>query len=67
MTWRRRRLVRLHFDGKDFSIEGILLSVTATHYRLANASHLETDERTHALDGETWVPRANVIYLQIIG
>lgn len=59
--------MRLHLEGQEFSIEGILLEVSVNHYRLANASHLESEDRTHALDGETWVPRANVIYLQVIG
>lgn len=67
MTWRRKRLVRLHFDGKDASLEGVLLAVQSGHYRLANASHLESEGRTHALDGEAWVPRERVLYLQVIG
>lgn len=63
----RRRLVRLHLNDKSFSIEGVLVDVDAVHYRLANASHVESAERTHALSGDVWVPRANVVYLQVIG
>lgn len=65
--WRRRRLVRLHLEGQSFSIEGVLLEVSASHYRLANASHLEAEKRTHSLEGEAWVPRDRVLYLQVIG
>jgi hypothetical protein len=65
--WRPRRLVRVHLDGKDFSIEGVLVRRAAGHYVLANASHIETAERTHALDGEVWLPERRVLYLQVIG
>lgn len=67
VTWRRRRLVRLHLEGQSFSVEGVLLEVTGKHYRLANVSHLEAEERSHALEGEVWVPRERVLYCQVIG
>lgn len=64
---RRKRLVRAHIEGKDFSIEGVLVSQTRRHYVLANASHLESAERTHPLDGQVWLPRERVLYLQVTG
>lgn len=67
MIWRRRRLVRLHLVGQEPSIEGVFLGFTAGHYRLANASMIETAERTHVLDGEAWVPRDRVLYAQVVG
>lgn len=69
MNWRfrRRRLLRLHLIKQEPSIEGVFLGFQAGHYRLANASMLETTERTHALEGETWVPRDRVLYGQVIG
>lgn len=63
----RPRLMRLHLVGQEASIEGVFLGYRAGHYRLANASMLETTERSHPLAGETWVPRDRVLYGQVIG
>ena len=63
----RKRKVRAHLADKEFSIEGILMGMQAGHYRLANASHLESEGRTHSLEGEVWIPRDRIVYLQIIG
>lgn len=67
LWWRRRRLLRLHLKDRDFSLEGVLVGFEAGHYRLAAGKHLEDVDRTRALDGETWVPRENVVYAQVIG
>lgn len=62
------RQVRLHLrDPKSPALDGILLGVKAGHYRLANPTHLETADRSHALDGEAWVPVDRVLYLQVTG
>jgi hypothetical protein len=34
------------------------------HYVLANARHLEDGEKSFNLNGEAWLPHANVLYLQ---
>lgn len=67
VNWRRKRLVRVHLRDDGPSLEGVLLGVERGHYRLAAGKHLESEGRTHDLAGETWVPRANVLYLQVIG
>lgn len=67
MTWRRKRMLRLHLKDADFSVEGVLLGFEAGHYRLGAGKHLEDAGRTRPLDGETWVPRENVIYAQVVG
>lgn len=64
---RRRRLVRLHLAGDHPSLEGILLGTSAGHYRLANARHIVDEDNSFNLDGEAWVPRERVLYLQVIG
>lgn len=74
MTFRRKRLVRVHFKQgvSDASIEGVLmpglfLLTRGGHYLLAKASHIEDAEKSYNLDGEAWVPRENVLYLQPVG
>ena len=65
---RKPRMVRLHLrDPKAPTLDGILLGVQAGHYRLGNVTHLETADRSHALDGEAWVPVDRVLYLQVTG
>lgn len=66
MLRRRKRLLRLHLEGRDESIEGIFLGYEAGHYRLANAKLLETAERSIGL-GELWVPRERVLHCQVVG
>jgi hypothetical protein len=52
---------------KDFSLEGVLLGFDRGHYRLAAGKHMEAADRSLPLEGETWVPRENVVYAQVIG
>lgn len=67
--FRRKRLVRVHFKQgvSDASIEGVLVATRAGHYVLANARHIEDSEKSFNLNGEAWVPCANVLYLQPVG
>jgi hypothetical protein len=58
------RMVRAHIQGQEFSLEGILVGEEAAHYKLANASHIESAEKSWNLPGVTWVPRERVLYLQ---
>lgn len=67
MIFARRKLVRVHLDGKEFSLEGVLVERTPAHYVLANAFHLEPPEARIQLDGRVLVPRERVLYLQEIG
>lgn len=63
----RRKLVRLHMRDAAPSVEGVLLSRWGGHYRVANPKLLESPEVTHELDGELFVPRERVLYVQVIG
>lgn len=67
MTFRRKRLVRLHLQDGAPSIEGFLLGQAAGHYQLAAPKLLEAQERTLELAGEAWVPRERVLYVQVLG
>lgn len=65
MTWlRRKRMVRAHIEGQEFSVEGILVGLEAGHYKLANATHIASPSESWNLPGVTWVPRERVLYLQ---
>ena len=66
LMW-RRRLVRLHMLDSSPSVEGVLVGLVAGHYRLLNVSLLETEGRTHELDGEAWVPKERVLLVQRLG
>jgi len=63
----RRRLVRLHLVDPFPSIEGILISAFDGHYRLKKVELIEGTERTQNLEGEAWVPKARVIFVQRLG
>lgn len=62
-------LVRLHQRKERGSLEGLLLGVTAGHYRLTNAKLLVDTNREHdvKLDGEVYVPCGDVLYVQKVG
>lgn len=63
----RKRRVRLHLKDENRSLEGIWIGMSAGHYRLAAPEQLEAADRTFSLEGEAWVPRERVLYLQVIG
>lgn len=63
----RKRLVRLHLLDNGPSYEGVLIGRRGGHYRLANARIFEAEGRSYALDGEQWIPRERVLYVQVLG
>lgn len=63
----RRRLVRLHLAAPFPSIEGILVSTLGGHYRLLKPEVLEAADRTRELEGEVWVPKERVVFVQRLG
>jgi hypothetical protein len=67
MMLRKKKLARVHFKDAEVSVEGVLVGVTRTHYHLAAAKHIDGTDRSRAIDGATWIPRENVLYLQVIG
>lgn len=62
--FRRRRLVRLHLEEPHPTMEGIWAGMAAGHYRLLRPQLLESEARTHSLDGEAWVPAGRVVFVQ---
>jgi hypothetical protein len=66
---RLRGLVRLHQPKGEPTVEGLLLGIVEDHYRLANAKLLVDTNREHDIpvDGEMFVPRARVLYVQKVG
>jgi len=63
----RKRRVLLHLKDENRSLEGIWVGMAAGHYRLQAPKQLETADRTLAVEGEAWVPRERVLYVQVLG
>lgn len=63
----RKRLVRLHMREQAPSVEGVLTRQWAGHYVIAAPKVLESAEVTHELEGELFVPRERVLYVQVTG
>lgn len=66
--WPRRRLVRLHLEGDNPSLEGVLVGWPkwhAGHYVLRLPQLIEATDRTVSLDGRSVrVPRERVVFCQ---
>lgn len=62
----RRRRVRLHQLADAPTIEGILVGSLDSHYRLLKPVLWENPERSHDLEGEAWVPRERVVFVEVI-
>ena len=67
MLKRKRRLLRLHLEGNQPSIEGVFLGFEAGHYRITNGKLIEAPDRSLPLEGESWVPRERVLHAQVLG
>lgn len=66
MGWRTKaQLVRLHFADGAPSIDGIYDGLKAGHYRLLNPSIVDAEDVSVAMDGEAWVPRERVLFMQV--
>jgi hypothetical protein len=63
----RKRRVLLHLKDETRSLEGIWIGMSAGHYRLAAPKQLEDADRSFAVEGEAWVPRERVLYVQVLG
>lgn len=66
MWWKKKRLVRVHLCGDEPSIEGVFVGRIDGHYRLENASVIESAERSHALEGWVLVPARKVAFVQVL-
>lgn len=65
LTLRRRR-VRIHQVGDLPTIEGILIGSLDNHYRLLKPVLWESASRSHELNGEAWVPRERVVFVEVV-
>ena len=61
---RRKRLLRLHLEGMNESIEGIYVGVWAGHYVLRAASVLQGPDESRSLEGTVRVPKTRVLFAQ---
>ena len=57
-------MVRVHLRDMRESLEGIYAGRMNGHYRLLNPKTIEAEGGTMSLEGEVWIPRTNVIFLQ---
>ena len=63
---RGKRRVRLHLDGTDASIDGVLLGCWGGHYVLTLPRVVEAEDRSVPLEGMVEVPRERVLFVQVI-
>lgn len=61
---KRKRKVRVQLDGGQ-TIDGVLLNRRGGHYTIASAS-LVTSSGTTEIDGTVEVPRARVLFFQVL-
>ena len=68
LVWkvRGKRLVRLHLDKDQPSVEGLLAGRWGGHYVLLRPSVYETSDRSHSLTGHLEVPAERVLFVQVM-
>lgn len=67
LPWKRRTArVFVHTKENGPSFEGVLVGERAGHYVVAACKLLASAEEQHALDGDVWIPRENVLHVQVI-
>lgn len=54
----------MHDDSP--SVEGFLVGIVAGHYQLRKSKLVEATDVSHDLQGETWVSRDKVFFLQVL-
>jgi hypothetical protein len=62
-----RQLVRLHLEGADPSIEGVLVGHAGGCYFLANAKLIGGPSESIPLEGRIEVPERRVLFAQLLG
>jgi hypothetical protein len=61
----RKRLVRLHLEADQPTVEGVLTGMWANHYVLKLGRVFESPEASHSLEGPSVrVPRERVVLVQ---
>lgn len=63
----RRVAVHVIAQGKTLTIEGILIAQTKSDLVLLSAKVIESDEAGVTVEGQIEIPRANVIFKQVLG
>lgn len=61
----KRRQVRIHLNDNPASIDGILIERPNGFYRVLKPEVVLDENQSHALEGEVWVARENVLFLQV--
>jgi hypothetical protein len=61
----RRKRVRVH-QKEGPTIEGVLVGSLDAHYRLLKPVLWENASVSHDLQGEAWVPRERVVFVEVI-
>jgi hypothetical protein len=60
-------MVRLHFvDDRRPSVEGVLLGRPNGFFRLAQPTVVQGSGESYEAEGEAWVPRENVLWVQVL-
>ena len=62
----KRRVVRVHFADDSPSIDGAYVGTSAGHYVIAKAGLVREEGEPVALDGEAWVPKERVLFMQVL-
>lgn len=67
MNWFwKTKTVRIHLEGQDHSLDGILYQRPNHYYRLANPQIVVTENINQPLDGEAWIPAGRVLFFQVL-
>lgn len=62
----RQQMVRLHLEGNNPSIEGMLFEKPGDFYRLLKPELISAENSNVSMDGEVWVPRDRVLFCQVL-
>ena len=67
MTWRKKKLVRVHLENEHGSVEGLFVGFWADHYVIRMAEFVERPGSQHRRVGEDGrVPKSRVVFLQTL-
>jgi hypothetical protein len=62
----KKKQVRLHLHADAPSIDGILVARPNGFYRVLKPEVVLEENQSHSLEGEVWVQRENVLFLQVL-
>lgn len=66
--YRRGRRVRVHLDGTQVSVEGVMVGrrPVAGHYMVLTPRALEDEGRSASISGHIEVPASRVLFVQVL-